>query len=311
VIFLMDVKQLRQFVMVMRYGSITTAARKLRIAQPALSRQVRTLETELGTALFTRTPKGVAPTAAAQTLFEHAEDILGRLALAREAVRIVGSGAKPPLRVAVPPTLSTRLGTDFLKRCAQECPDFAIRISESWSGYIGKLLETRLIDFGVMSIGQIQDFAVRAPIFSEELFLVRKRRPVDEDTLAPIEAHDLAEVDLILPTTLQGVRILVEDAARRLKIRLRVVAEADAWGAIRSLIEATDACSILSLREIRASMLADAISVRPIIRPRILNEFFLVAYPDETRSSKALGAFDRVAAIMSACMEDDPAPPAR
>lgn len=300
----LDIRQIRYFVAVMRCGSITAAAHRLRVAQPALSRQVRLLETDLGTALFTRTPKGVAPTAAAQTLFEHAEDILSRLVLARDAVRLVGSTSKPTLRVAVPPTLSTRLGSEFLRRCAQDCPDFAIRISESWSGYIGKLLETRLIDFGVMSIGQVRDFAVRAPIFSEELMLVRKRRPGDTETPKPIDARDLADFDLILPTMLQGVRILLEDTARRLGIKLRVIAEADAWGAIRNLIEASDACSILSLREIRTSMHSDSISFRPIVRPRICNEFFLVASPDETRPGKAPKVFDRVAAIMRECIVD-------
>ena len=304
----MDIKHIRNFVMIMRCGSITAAAQKLCIAQPALSRQIRILETELGSVLFARNFKGTTPTAAAHTLFEHAEDILRRLDLARKAVQTVGNGARLTLRVAVPPTLSIRLGTVFLKRCAQECPDFTIMISESWSGYIAKLLESRLIDFGVMSIGQVQDFAVRAPIFTEEMFLVRRRRPDDEAIPAPIEARDLGGIDLILPTSVQGVRMLVDDAARKLGIRLRVVAEADAWGSIGSLIEATDACAILSLREIRTSLRMGSIFCGPIVGPRICNEFFLVAYADETRSNKSLEAFDGLAAIMRECIADPNSP---
>jgi hypothetical protein len=60
----MELGQLEYFVAVSRHGSLTRAAAQLRISQPALIRQIRQLEREVGAALFERTPTGMAATAA-------------------------------------------------------------------------------------------------------------------------------------------------------------------------------------------------------------------------------------------------------
>jgi len=63
------------------------AARRLRIAQPPVSRHIRALEDELGATLFERTPKGMRLLPAGVTFLEHARAILAALERAREAVR--------------------------------------------------------------------------------------------------------------------------------------------------------------------------------------------------------------------------------
>ena len=60
----MEVKQLKALVTVVEVGSVTKAAELLRIVQPAVTRQIRTLEHELGMPLFERTRHGMRPTAA-------------------------------------------------------------------------------------------------------------------------------------------------------------------------------------------------------------------------------------------------------
>ena len=59
----MELRHLRYFVAVAEQGNVSRAARKLFIAQPPLSAQLRQLEEEVGAALFTRLPRGVRPTA--------------------------------------------------------------------------------------------------------------------------------------------------------------------------------------------------------------------------------------------------------
>jgi DNA-binding transcriptional LysR family regulator len=55
----------RTFLAVVHDGSFSAAARSLALAQPTVGRQIETLEAELGTSLFTRSPRGLIPTAAA------------------------------------------------------------------------------------------------------------------------------------------------------------------------------------------------------------------------------------------------------
>jgi DNA-binding transcriptional LysR family regulator len=79
----MELRQLEYFVAVSRHGSLTRAAARLRISQPALTRQIRQLEREVGAALFEHTD-GHGGHAAGIALFEHARSILGMVASARD-----------------------------------------------------------------------------------------------------------------------------------------------------------------------------------------------------------------------------------
>lgn len=75
----MELRQLRYFVAAARHRHVTRAAEALHVTQPALSQQIRRLETELGVALLHRTPRGVEPTAAGEELLARAESILAEV----------------------------------------------------------------------------------------------------------------------------------------------------------------------------------------------------------------------------------------
>ena len=75
---IVELRHLKYFQAIANDAGFSRAATRLRVAQPALSRQIRALEKELGTDLLVRTAKGVVPTRAGEVLLRGAGEILGR-----------------------------------------------------------------------------------------------------------------------------------------------------------------------------------------------------------------------------------------
>lgn len=92
----MSLAQIETFVTVAETGNLTRASERLRIAQPALSRQIRSLEDELGASLFARTPRGMRLLPDGLRFLEHARRILAEIDAARGAVTRRGRGRGGP-----------------------------------------------------------------------------------------------------------------------------------------------------------------------------------------------------------------------
>ncbi|CAM5790539.1 MAG: LysR family transcriptional regulator [Burkholderiales bacterium] len=97
----MELKQMRQFLAVAEERNFTRAAERLHMAQPPLTRQIRALEDELGTALFLRMPRGAELTEAGAALLEEAPNLLALAQRARERTQLAGQGRSGRLDVGV------------------------------------------------------------------------------------------------------------------------------------------------------------------------------------------------------------------
>ena len=82
----MSLEQIRYFVAVAEEGHVGRAAKRLCVSQPPVSRQIQSLEAELGAHLFTRTPKGMTLRPAGERFLEHARQVLSAVETARRSV---------------------------------------------------------------------------------------------------------------------------------------------------------------------------------------------------------------------------------
>jgi DNA-binding transcriptional LysR family regulator len=89
----MSLDQIRTFVAIAQEGSMRRAAERLHLTQPPLSRQLASLEDELGARLFERVPKGMELAPAGRVFLAHAERILAEVDAARAAVRLPHAAA--------------------------------------------------------------------------------------------------------------------------------------------------------------------------------------------------------------------------
>jgi DNA-binding transcriptional LysR family regulator len=103
----MELRQLRYFVAVAEAGNISRAAKKILLTQPALSRQIKALENEIGQCLLERQAHSIRLAPAGETLLREARELLTHADEVRERVRAVGLG--PRLRVGYAPSLAAGL----------------------------------------------------------------------------------------------------------------------------------------------------------------------------------------------------------
>ena len=88
----MELRHLRYFVSVAEQGSVSKAAQQVHVSQPALSRQIRDLEAELGVQLFDRVGRGIELTAEGEDLLRHCRDVLAQAESVRERARALHGG---------------------------------------------------------------------------------------------------------------------------------------------------------------------------------------------------------------------------
>jgi DNA-binding transcriptional LysR family regulator len=124
----MELRHLRYFVGVATELSFTRAAQKLHVAQPALSRQIRQLEEELGTRLFARERSGVQLTPAGRAFLAEASALLLQSEQAARVARQAGQGSIPPLRLGYIWGLFHSLVPPVLQRFRQLAPETAVHL---------------------------------------------------------------------------------------------------------------------------------------------------------------------------------------
>src|SRR5205085_4474847 len=104
----MELRHLRYFIAVAQEENVSRAALKLHVSQPALSRQIRDLEEELGFALLERSAKSVKLTEAGRVFLTEARAVLERVGTAVAAARAAATGRSEELHIGYAPTLTAR-----------------------------------------------------------------------------------------------------------------------------------------------------------------------------------------------------------
>ncbi|MCX8004416.1 MAG: LysR substrate-binding domain-containing protein, partial [Burkholderiaceae bacterium] len=237
----MNLKQLEYFVRVAEAGSFSRAAMILNVAQPALSRQVRRLETDLRTALLVRTGRGVVLTEAGKRLFEHSVGILQLTAQARHEV--VASRDEPTgyIVIALPPTLARMLTMPLVEGFRRQLPRARLAIVEGFSTHIAEWVATGRVDLGVVYDPEPQAALETAPVREETLCLVsaaERGRPAraSRRIAKPVPFAELPQYPLIVPERAHTFRRLLEAQAARLGLKLQVAWEMSSVQSILDLV---------------------------------------------------------------------------
>ena len=263
----MNLQQIETFVHVAETGSFSKAAVQLDTAQPALSRQVRALETELRETLLIRTGRGVTLTDAGRRFLEHGHAIMQRVAQAQEDLGAQRDEPVGRVVVGLPPSLARRLTLPLIDIFSREMPKARLAVVEGFSMNIAEWLTTGRMDVGLVYSPEPQPHIEITPVLQESLCLVGPQEELGGR--ASVRFEELPGFPLLMPQQGQIFRKLMEAQATLLQVKLRVVWEVSSVPVILDLVRGGYGYAALTRSALSNHGAHAGLAVTPIESPHV------------------------------------------
>ena len=270
----MNLKQLEYFVRVAELGSFSKAAMVINIAQPALSRQVRLLETDLHATLLTRTGRGVVLTEVGQRLFDHSVGILQMVARATEDIEAARDEPAGRIVIGLPPSIGRRLTLPLVEGFRRTLPKARLAIVEGLSTHLTEWIATGRVDLGLVHNPEPNPAIEVTPVLDEALGLIGPATG-GPDAAAPLPLARLVDYPLIMPERAHAMRKLLETQAAFADLRLNVVLEVSSVPSILDLVSAGHGYAVLPRTALAASGRPEDFSLRMLVEPGLTSTLFL------------------------------------
>jgi DNA-binding transcriptional LysR family regulator len=174
---MMNLYQLQSFVTVIGEGSMTGAADKLFLTQPAISQQIRNLEEDLGVELLVRGVRQIKPTLQGEVLYEYAKRILQMGSQAEVAVKAMGAKLKGHLRVGTLNSMGVQLMSPIVSRLLKHNPQLNVKIEYGKGDDLVRSFKRGTLDVVILPDLEIQygmelQEASKQFLMKEEMWLV-------------------------------------------------------------------------------------------------------------------------------------------
>jgi DNA-binding transcriptional LysR family regulator len=276
-----DVRQLQYFLAACDEGAMTRTAAKFNIVQPALSAQVKSLETKLGRKLFERLPHGIAPTAFGRTTYAIYAPILAQLRSLRRKETPESNGQT--FCIGVLPALDEqslllRAVTAAILEWQQIFPKVTLRSSEALSDTLLDWVADGSVDLAIVDDLHARTAFVSNSLSLEPLAILTSARNADCPN-GPIKLADVARLDLVLPSPRHGLRALMNRHFASIGISLTPKLELDSMASAVSLVKGGGWATILPASAVQRSIDDRLLAAHPIVQPTIMRDLRAVQLP--------------------------------
>jgi len=204
-------RQIEVLVAVAEHSSVTHAADWLRISQPAVTRTILEIETDLGATLFDRSPRGMTPTVFGESLVRHAKAILSELRHAVEEIEALKGNDQGTVRIGTTPIGASLLIPTAAARLTTRHPGLKVEIVEESFVALISALRTGALD---LVVGPATDDTLDPAVTFSHLY-------TDELIIVARSAHALADTGIVPLTTLARQRWVLPPRNNRLWLRLQ------------------------------------------------------------------------------------------
>ncbi len=272
----MDLKQLRAFVTVAETGNVTRAATLLHLVQPAVSRQLRMLEEDLGAELFDRSRHGMQLTSPGKTMLEYARRILNEVERAKAEIQPTEGPISGIVSIGLLSSTSELLATMLAAEVAQRYPHIRLRLTIGYAGHLQDWLEAGDVDAALL-YGQKETSALHVKVLLEESLWVVAPASAQLSHDHPLELARVAREPFILPAAPQGLRAAIEHAATEAGVTLQVFAETNALSVQKSLVAQGHGWTILPAVGVAPEVERGLLSAAPLASPGLRRTIVLAA----------------------------------
>ncbi len=285
----MDLRQLRYFVNVAKQENFCRAAENLNVAQSALSRHIRHLESELGVKLLNRHARGAEPTAAGKVLQKRATRLLRSIEEICQEVVCIGQGPAGHVSLAVPSSVSQLFAAPLIEACQRELPNITLKLSEGWTGDILEWLLNGHSDLGIIYSSQVDHRILFKPIITESLDLIVSAQNCALNKRSSYNLNEVAKMNLIIPPHPHGLRSVVEAAFAEHNLTPNILFESQVWSVFKNIIKSGKAHAILPSSEVASDIRRGSMLSIPIQSP-IIKRTLGLAMPRSNQVSPSIQA---------------------
>lgn len=277
----MNLRTLRYFIAIADAGSLTAAAAIIPLAQPALTRQVRDLETELGVQLLQRSARGIRLTQAGVTFYESAQRMLAESARLKQRLSQSLPTGHATVVLGASPTLARVVLPGLFENCRDTLDGVELKTREAFTPALLDWLERGVIDMAIVTNPGSGRALSLQPLLGEPFALVShpsmRMGPV-------VSVNQLTRIPLLMTSLHRGI---VESQMSALGKNLQVQAEIDSVDAIRELVTRGRWATIMPV-----SVFKDSHHPTPVVMSEIsgvqLNRMLVLATRSEPQQSPAL-----------------------
>jgi LysR family transcriptional regulator, nitrogen assimilation regulatory protein len=242
----MTLAQLSNFIRIAELKSLSKAAAALRIAQPALSRQIRSLEHELGSTLLVRHAWGVTLTSAGEILLERARRVLLESDGARDAILTLSAEPRGRVALGIPTSLAKALIPPLARNLREKYPKLRPHFMDGFSAGLHARTLAGELDLAILYDDRAIGPLAATPLLTEPLMLIGPRNKTGEATLSALH-----KLPLVLPARPNRLRLIFDQLAALGPGEDADIVEVDSFSALIALVQQGDAHTLLPFSSVR------------------------------------------------------------
>jgi DNA-binding transcriptional LysR family regulator len=275
-----DLRQIQYFICLYEEGSVTRAARRLNIVQPALSMQLARLEDQIGQPLFERNKQGMVPTVAARQMYKLFLPIVQDFSYARAQVMVADGEIRGHVNIGLIASITEGVLAATLSTFSARYPKVGVTIADGYSATLTDWVTGGQIEAAIINNPRRHRALNVEHIADEDMVLVSAAGssvPMPPKlTLRHVQALGIG---LVLPTRNHGLRAVLDDFAENEKVELTPSFEVDSLTTIVKLVGSTRLATILPRIVAHQGVTDGSLKIHPFFTPRLVRQVVAIWHP--------------------------------